>query len=64
MPTPPFHLWLLWEFLSLSELFSQALHQKPYLALTKVQKKALISKYEYDVSDHLPIWIRLPRPTA
>lgn len=45
-----------------SDLFSQALHHKPYSMLTKVQKKALIVKYEHDVSDHLPIWIRLPRP--
>jgi len=45
-----------------SDLFSQALHGKPYLALSKAQKKNLIAKYEHDVSDHLPIWIRLPRP--
>jgi len=45
-----------------SELFSQALHQKSYLDLTKAQKQALIVKYEHDVSDHLPIWIRLPSP--
>jgi len=45
-----------------SDLFSKALHQKPYSVLTKAQKKALIVKYEHDVSDHLPIWIRLPKP--
>lgn len=45
-----------------SNLFSQALHKKPYLALTKSEKKSLIAKYEHDVSDHLPIWIRLPKP--
>lgn len=47
-----------------TDLFSQALHQKPYSELTKAEKKTLIAKYEHDVSDHLPIWIRLARPAV
>jgi hypothetical protein len=47
-----------------SDLFAEALHQKPFNALTKTQKKALIARYEHDLSDHMPIWIRLPRPKA
>ena len=45
-----------------SDLFSMALHQKPFSALTKSQRTTLIAKYEHDVSDHLPIWVRLPKP--
>ncbi len=28
----------------------------------KHEKVAFIGKFEYDVSDHMPIWIRLPKP--
>ena len=45
-----------------TDLFAEALHGKAYDVLTKAQKKALIAKFEHDVSDHLPIWIRLPVP--
>ncbi len=45
-----------------TDLFAEALHGKAYDALTKTQKKALIAKFQHDVSDHLPIWIRLPIP--
>jgi exonuclease III len=45
-----------------TDLFAQALHGKSFSELTKTQKKALLPKYEHDVSDHLPIWVRLPRP--
>ena len=45
-----------------SDLFAEALHGKPLLDLTKPQRKALLQKFEHDVSDHMPIWIRLPKP--
>jgi len=45
-----------------TDLCAEALHGKAYNALTAAQKKALIAKFENDVSDHLPIWIRLPVP--
>ncbi len=45
-----------------TDLFAEALHGKPFAELTKQQRKDLIARYEHDVSDHLPIWVRLPRP--
>ena len=45
-----------------SDLFAEALHGKVFLDLTKAQRKALLEKFEHDVSDHMPIWIRLPKP--
>lgn len=46
------------------DLFAEALHGKPLKDLSSTQKKTLFSKFEYDVSDHMPIWIRLPMPYA
>ncbi|MBV1907154.1 MAG: hypothetical protein KUG75_13845 [Pseudomonadales bacterium] len=45
-----------------SDLFAEAIHGKPMAELTPASRKKLIAKYEHDVSDHLPIWVRLPRP--
>ena len=44
------------------ELFSEALHERPFGSLTKLQKKKLLKKFEHDFSDHMPIWVRLPKP--
>lgn len=44
------------------DLFAEALHGKPLAGLTAAQRKALYAKFEHDVSDHMPIWVRLPRP--
>jgi len=44
-------------------LFAEALHGKPYKQLTKARRKKLVARFEHDVSDHMPIWIRLPNPT-
>lgn len=33
-------------------------------ALPKAKVTPLVRKFEWDVSDHMPIWIRLPRPHA
>jgi len=44
------------------QLFAQALHGKPYGELSKAARKTLIGKFEHDLSDHMPIWIRLPKP--
>ncbi len=43
-------------------LFAEAIHGHPYKDLAASQKKTLIGKFENDVSDHMPIWIRLPKP--
>lgn len=45
-----------------ADLFARALKNKPYASLTKARKDALGKKFEDSVSDHLPIWVRIPRP--
>jgi hypothetical protein len=45
-----------------SELFAQAIHGKGFGELTKSQINSLYSKGKADVSDHLPIWVRIPIP--
>lgn len=44
-------------------LFAQAIHRQGFSELTKAQRKTLLSKFEHDLSDHMPIWVRLPLPT-
>jgi len=44
------------------DLFSEALYGKSMKDLTTARKKSLFKKFEHNVSDHMPIWIRLPRP--
>jgi len=44
------------------DLFACAVYGKPLDELLKKERKALIAKFEHDVSDHMPIWIRLPLP--
>jgi endonuclease/exonuclease/phosphatase family metal-dependent hydrolase len=44
------------------DMFANALHGKNYQDLSKKARKALIDKFQHDVSDHLPLWIRLPMP--
>jgi len=44
------------------DLFAEALHGVPLFGLTSAQKTKLYAKFEHDVSDHMPIWVRLPRP--
>ena len=43
-------------------LFARALRGKAFASLPKTQKKELLSKFEHKVSDHLPLWLRLPLP--
>jgi len=45
-----------------SELFSEALEGKPFAALSKAQQKSLFARFEHKVSDHMPLWLRLPMP--
>ena len=44
------------------ELFSIALNNKSFEKLTKKEKKELIKRFEHEVSDHMPLWLRLPLP--
>jgi hypothetical protein len=45
-----------------SELFSQAVHGKSFHGLTNSQISGIFSKAKADVSDHMPIWVRIPIP--
>ncbi|MCP5084804.1 MAG: endonuclease/exonuclease/phosphatase [Alphaproteobacteria bacterium] len=45
-----------------SDLFSVALNGKPLSALTKSKRTAFIKRFEHKVSDHMPIWYRVPLP--
>jgi len=44
------------------DLFAEALHGKSLKDLSSKERKALYARFEYDVSDHMPIWVRLPMP--
>ena len=46
----------------MANLIANALHGKDIGELSKLQKKALYKKAEFDISDHMPIWMRLKRP--
>lgn len=44
------------------ELFSVALKGKPFSELSKPVKAKLVARFEHKVSDHMPLWLRLPLP--
>lgn len=45
------------------ELFRQALDVPPLATLSKDDRKAFFAQFEHDFSDHMPIWVRLPKPS-
>ena len=45
-----------------ADLFSRVMMGKAYLGLSKVQRQELGKHFEHSVSDHMPIWVRVPRP--
>jgi len=45
-----------------ANLFSRALNGKVIDELTKEEKKAFINRFQHEVSDHMPIWVRIPLP--
>ena len=45
-----------------SKLFAYALHDKSFAELSDAQQDALIDLFSHSVSDHLPLWLRLPLP--
>lgn len=47
-----------------TELFAQATLGKSYGDLSSSEKKGLVDRYQHKVSDHMPIWVRLPLPDA
>ncbi len=44
------------------ELFRQALGAPVLNTLDRQQRKAFFARFEHDLSDHMPIWIRLSKP--
>ncbi len=44
------------------ELFSKALFSKEFVPLTDFERESIWERSEYKISDHMPIWIRLPLP--
>jgi hypothetical protein len=43
-------------------LFSDAVLQRPYESLLEEEKTDFFARFEHKVSDHMPLWIRLPLP--
>ncbi|WP_293057237.1 MULTISPECIES: hypothetical protein [unclassified Moorena] len=48
--------------LNFVELFSDALYNRGVSELSLSEKKAFFRRFEHEVSDHLPLWLRLPLP--
>ena len=43
-------------------LFSEAVLQRPFDRLTAQEKGDFVAKFQHKVSDHMPLWLRLPLP--
>ena len=44
-------------------LFAVALEGEPYSdAWAKDRRKKFFARFEHNVSDHMPLWLRLPKP--
>ena len=43
-------------------LFSEALLDRPYEDLSPTERENLVARFEHKVSDHMPLWVRLPLP--
>ena len=43
-------------------LFSEALLDRPYEDLSPDERGEFVARFEHKVSDHLPLWVRLPLP--
>jgi len=43
-------------------LFSDALIGKPFESLSPGEKREFLARFEHKVSDHMPLWVRLPLP--
>lgn len=45
------------------QLFAQAIEGEPFSdAWPAKRKKGFFARFEFNVSDHLPLWVRLPKP--
>ncbi len=45
-----------------TKLFAKVIYGKNFFQLNKTQKRSIHSKCKADVSDHMPIWVRIPIP--
>ena len=43
-------------------LFSEALLDRPYEDLSSTEREEFVGRFEHKVSDHMPLWVRLPLP--
>ncbi len=43
-------------------LFSEALLGRPYSELSRTEASDFVARFEHKVSDHMPLWLRLPLP--
>lgn len=46
-----------------TELVSRTLANKPFAELAGTERKEFVRRFDFRVSDHLPIWYRFPLPT-
>ena len=47
---------------NIAELISNALYNQSILEVSEQERKLIYKKSEYDISDHMPIWMRLRLP--
>lgn len=47
---------------NIANLLANALHGKPIDQITKAQQNVIYKKAEFDITDHMPVWMRLPLP--
>ncbi len=48
-----------------ADLFSRALNRDKRIGdLPKTERRDFLARFEHDVSDHMPIWIRMPLPAT
>ncbi len=45
-----------------TDLFAMALKGRKYLGLSTADRNDLNPHFQHSVSDHMPIWVRIPRP--
>ena len=50
--------------LRFNDLMAQALDQKAYLDRPETRQDHIHKRARWAISDHMPAWIRLPRPKA
>jgi len=47
---------------TIANLIANALHHKDINQLTSKQRAGIYKKAEFDISDHMPVWVRLGLP--